>query len=128
MLEVKFKFIDIILCHYILKLFLFEEDKVVKTCSLSNIGTKEFLNRINLVLYDLKCDRVAISSQNCRKDTSFLRFQCKKGYKFADNQGYMLFIKKIISFAIFICFLLKIHSNHFVEMMDGKRSQSVSEV
>ena len=63
------------------KLLLFKEDKVVKTCSLRNIGTKEFLNTINMVLFDLKCDRVAISSENCRKDTSYLRFQCKKGYK-----------------------------------------------
>ncbi len=65
-------------------------NKVVKTCSLSNIGTRKFLNRFNIVLIDLRCDKSDVSSESCRKDTSFLKFQCKNGFKFANNQGNLI--------------------------------------
>ena len=62
-----------------------EENEVVPSCSLRHIGTVEALRKNNIVLTDLKCANSTISS-NCAVGSSHLTYECRKGYRFANNQ------------------------------------------
>jgi hypothetical protein len=60
--------------------------KQLKSCKLNDIGNKEILQKKNLVLIDIKCTNVTSKSSECDSSKSFLVYQCKKGFKFNNNE------------------------------------------
>jgi hypothetical protein len=51
------------------------------------VDNKERLTRRNLLLIDIKCTNVTVSSEDCNSRDSYLVYKCKKGYRFENNQG-----------------------------------------
>ncbi len=41
-------------------------------------------------MHNIKCKKVNEISENCQVGESELSYQCRKGYKFANNQGNIL--------------------------------------
>lgn len=60
--------------------------KKCKGCLLRGVGTTEKLRARKLELIDIKCSMVKGCSKHCGSKKSFLNFQCKKGYRFADKK------------------------------------------
>ncbi len=56
------------------------------------MGTVESLKNNNIVLVDVKCKNVTSVSENCQVGSSELLYECKKGFKFANNQGIYKYI------------------------------------
>ena len=59
---------------------------MIPSCSLRNIGSVENLQKHNHVLLDIKCTNVTGVSENCGVGSSRLIYECRKGFKFANNQ------------------------------------------
>ena len=66
----------------------------VPSCNLRPFVTKNFLRKRNLHLVDLKC-KLSQVSKNCAP-TSTLSYQCRKGFKFGNNEGDFLNYKNAL--------------------------------
>jgi hypothetical protein len=71
--------------------FLNQENEIIPSCALRNIGSVEEFRKNNHVLLDVKCTNVTDVSGNCAVGSSHLVYECKAGYKFANNQESSIF-------------------------------------
>jgi hypothetical protein len=53
---------------------------------LRHIGTVEHLRNNNVVLLDVSCANLTSVSSNCAVGKSHIIYECKRGYKFVNNQ------------------------------------------
>ncbi len=83
--------------------------KAESSCSLREIANKKILSDNNLLLTDIKCKNVSSNSENCLSHGSFVTYNCKPGFKFQNNQGYL--VKKL--FIIIMKWIDKFNSNFF---------------
>lgn len=67
--------------------------KAQSSCSLKEIDNKQILAENNLILTDITCKNVTSNSEHCLSYDSFVKYKCKPGYKFQNNQGYL--VKKL---------------------------------
>ncbi len=54
----------------------------------------------NLILVDVKCANVTGISENCAITNSFLKYKCRKGFKFTTLQSILLKFKLFLQISI----------------------------
>jgi hypothetical protein len=62
--------------------------KKIRGCPIKMIPNEEKLKRRNLILQKIECiDKPNLERRQCFPKESFVRYTCKKGYKFENNKS-----------------------------------------
>ena len=69
--------------------------KKIRGCPIKMIPAEERLKRRNLVLQKIECiDKPNLERRQCFPKESFVRYACKKGYKFENNKSKHFILRK----------------------------------